>query len=435
MFPFEWVPAERWRREAAYVTVFQANPGAIRPAVSVQGAWNRCQGIIRGAKESGVLIEDHTWDVLDDHGRLARSEKRIFGASAIRSQVWTGPQHADAYRNAHPDERVVAWTGNGNLLSNPHFVAFDGSSQRSVLYCLASELKHLGKHGRSYTCLVVRKPGYSPIICIERVCFEDGADGPHVYSAKGEEITSEVEFATYGQMLIEDGTVIGDEDLIRMVGNQEFYDLRHLLLFGRVQLGPDRWIDAGLDTFWDAQGNPDTRAVAAAIRGESTSADVGQLPADLVQEAMSRKGYFRVKKPKAAGEYSLESGILKAVLRRGIYPHSMVGTDANGSLIVAAIRGFSNRVGVSVQGAAEIMRMLGARTALMVDNGGDVMMSFEDEMILPSSNGRDRLRSILVYRTTKQPSQLDSSDLRVASYPKQYRIDPVRAGQSEAGEV
>jgi hypothetical protein len=188
-------------------------------------------------------------------------------------------------------------------------------------------------------------------------------------------------------------------------------------------------MDAGLDSFWDAQGNPNTQAVTAAIRGAALAVDVGQFPEDVVEEAMSRKGYWRVKIPKATGEYSLERGILRAVMRRGIYPHSMVGTDANGALIVAAIRGFSNRVGVSVQGAAEIMRMLGSSTALMIDNGGDVMMSFEGDMILPSSSGRDKLRSIFVYRATKEPAQLDTSDLRVVSYPKQYGIDPIGEGQ------
>jgi hypothetical protein len=267
---------------------------------------------------------------------------------------------------------------------------------------------------------------------IERVFFEEGARGPHVYSARGDDITAEVEFATYGQLLVEDGKVIGDEELIRMVNDQEFYDLRHLFLFGRVQLGPDRWLDVGLDTFWGAHGEPNTQAVAAAIRRAAAAADVEQFPEDVVEEAMSRKGYLRVKMPKATGQYSLERGILRAVMRRGIYPHSMVGTDANGALIVAAIRGFSNRVGVSVQGAAEIMRTLGARTALMIDNGGDVMMSIEGKMILPSSSGRDKLRSILVYRTTKQPTQLNSSDFRVASYPKQYPIDPTREGANKS---
>jgi exopolysaccharide biosynthesis protein len=106
----------------------------------------------------------------------------------------------------------------------------------------------------------------------------------------------------------------------------------------------------------------------------------------------------------------------------------MVGIDADGWLIVAAIRGFSNRVGVSVQGAAETMKMLGAQSALMIDNGGDVMMWFEDEMILQSSEGRrDRLRSILLYRTTKQPSEMGPFDLRLVSYPKQYGIDLTRS--------
>jgi len=424
MFPFRWIPDERWRREPAYLMVLRADPTTVRPAVSVQSGWNRSRGIVRGLKESDVLLEDHTVDVLNEDDRPAPSPVRIYGAKSMRAQVWTGQQHVIAYRRAHPEERVLAWTGNGNLLSNPHFVAFEGSSASGALYCLGSELAYFGRRGRSYTCLVVRKPGHVPAVSIETLRFEDGAEGAHVYSLGGEEITAEIECATYGQKLVDNGVAIGNQDLVRMARDHEFYDLRHLFLFGRLQSGPDRWIDVGLSGFYDEQGHLDPGAVESALQGDCAVSEVGQFASELVHEAMMRKGYARVANPKASGEYSLENGVLTAVPLPGIYPHSMVGLDAGGSLIVAAIRGFSNRVGVSVRGAAEVMSMLGAQTAVMIDNGGDVMMSFEGEMVMPSSEGqRDRLRSILVYRTTRGPHELDCSALQLVRYPDQHAWD------------
>jgi hypothetical protein len=303
-------------------------------------------------------------------------------------------------------------------------VAFDGSSDSHVLYRLASEAQHLRTNGRSYSCLVVRKPGCGSRVSIENLCFDDGGGGPEVYSTGGECITREVEFATYGQMLVNNSRCITDDDLIRMIRNGEFYDLRHVFLFGRIETGPDRRIDIGLAGLWDEQGNIDADAVERALRGDRTFTDVRQFAPGRVRQAMLAKGYAEVADPKAPGEYSLKSGILMVVLKRGIYPHNMIGVRDDGRLIVAAVRGLSNRVGVTLPGGAEIMRMLGAKAALLIDNGGDVMMSFDDEMVLCScEEQRDRLRSMILFRTMLPSCQLQWSALRLIKYPKHYAND------------
>ena len=425
MFPFEWVPERRWREEAGCVFALEVEPEAIQPAVSVQASWNRSRGIVRGCKIGDVLVEDHICETLDDEGRLVRAsehEGRIFGSQRMRAQVWTAERHLAVYRETQPSERVLAWVGNGNLLNNPHFVAFDGSSIPHRLYHLVSEIPYLRRSGRRYSCLIVRRPTCAPRVSIESVFFEYDRDGqPEIYSADEQQITHEVEFATYGQTIVEKGRCIEDADLIRMVGDGEFYDLRHIFLFGRVETGPDQRLDAGLAGLWGANGNIDTGAVERAIHGEPITSDVRQLAPDLVHRAMSAKGYHNVANPKTVGEYSLESGFLRVVLRRGIYPHSMIGIRKDGSLILVAIRGFSNRVGITVQGGAEIMRLLGAETALLIDNGGDVMMCFDGEMVLSSSEGqRDRLRSIILLRTARPSVGLRWSDLRLTRYARQY---------------
>jgi len=198
----------------------------------------------------------------------------------------------------------------------------------------------------------------------------------------------------------------------------EFYDLRHIFLFGRVETGSDHRLDVGLAGLWGGNGNIDVDAVERAIHGEPITSDVRQLAVDLVHGA---KGYHSVTDPRTAGEYSLENGLLRAVLRRGINPHNMIGIRKDGSLILAVIRGFSNRVGITVQGGAEIMRLLGAETALLIDNGGDVMMNFDGEMVLSSSEGqRERLRSIILLRTRQPSLALRWSDLRLTCYPGQH---------------
>lgn len=425
VFPFDWVTERRWREEAGCVFLIDVEPEAIQPAVSVQPSWNKSQGIVRGCKIKGVLVEDHICEVLDDEGRLIRPSEqteRIFGSQRMRAQVWTAERHLAVYREAHPSERVLAWVGNGNLLNNPHFVAFDGFSNPRRLYHLASETPHLGRSGRSYSCLVVRRPIHAPRVSIERVSFEYGCDDlPEIYSMDGRHITQEVEFATYGQMIIEKGRCIEDTDLIRMVSDGEFYDLRHIFLFGRIETGPEQRLDVGLAGLWGANGEIDTDAVEKAIRGEPIMSDVSQFAPDLVHRAMRAKGYCNVANPRTVGEYSLNGGFIRVVLRRGIYPHNMIGIRKDGSLILVAIRGFSNRVGINVHGGAEIMRLLGAENALLIDNGGDVMMCFDGELVLPSSEGqRERLRSIILLRTSRSSVGLRWSDLRLTRHLRQY---------------
>src|ERR1017187_274608 len=311
MPPFEWVPAPRWRRESGRVVVLEANPEAVRPALSVQPAWNHGRGIVRGHLNDGVLLEDHICEILDDSGQLidlGMKGIRISGADEMRAQVWTAERHLAAYQEAHPDERIVAWAGNGNLLCNPHFVAFDGSAGANTLYRIGSELSFLGRTGRGYSCLIVRKPQYAPRVSIEKVHFETGDGRPQAWSARDDRITDEVDFATFGQLIVENGRPVDSGALARMAREGQFYDLRHLFLFGRIEIDKGRRIDLGLGAFWDGAGNMNARVVEQAFNCEQVSTNVSRFREDLVHTAMSAKGHFSVPDPRAVGQYSLRSG-------------------------------------------------------------------------------------------------------------------------------
>ena len=91
-------------------------------------------------------------------------------------------------------------------------------------------------------------------------------------------------------------------------------------------------------------------------------------------------------------------------------------------MILAAISGLSNRVGTTVKGAAEIARLLGAETALLVDNGADVTLCFEDQLVLRSTDvQRDRWRSLLLFRSSES-LELRFGDLQLVRYPKVYAM-------------
>jgi exopolysaccharide biosynthesis protein len=103
----------------------------------------------------------------------------------------------------------------------------------------------------------------------------------------------------------------------------------------------------------------------------------------------------------------------------GIYPHNMVGISEDGKLLSVVTRGLSNRVGLTIRGAASLMAQLGARDALLLDNGADVMMSFDGATRLGSRDAeQSRLRSILIY-CNRADERLDLADARLIVYPEQ----------------
>lgn len=358
----------------------EMDPRRIRPALSVQEAWNGSLGLIRGVRENGVTIEDHIREELDERGRVRDAGRRIFGAEEMRRDVWTVERHLAEFAARRPGERVAAWMGNGNLLANPHFAGY----QDGTLYCLAGEPAHFA--ARSYTSLVARAGGVS----IETLRYR--APG-RVLSEKGADITAEIRCATFGQQIVRGGEPLGGEELLRKASAGEFFDLRHVFLFPRIGRGRERWVDAGLAAFRDGSGGLLRAALEDALNGRPVKADVREFDTEEVAHALAAKGYTPSRRPARPGEYSLAGGALRFVPLPGIYPHSMVGIRADGTLLAVAASGLSNRAGLTLESAAELMRRLGARDAILLDNGGDVTLACGAAV----ARGRGRLRSLLLW--------------------------------------
>lgn len=137
------------------------------------------------------------------------------------------------------------------------------------------------------------------------------------------------------------------------------------------------------------------------------------------------EGYDEVNEPLNRGQFSLKDGKLCVVLLDGLYPHNMLGVREDGVVMSVVLRGLSNRLGVSILGAAEVMASLGAKAALLLDNGGDVMMNFGGDQVLGSAEGeRNRLRSVLLFHKEDESAPLAPADFRLVSYPKQASPTP-----------
>ena len=414
-FPFKWVQESKWHSEAGQVFVLEMNPCNVVPAISVQFDWNESQGIIRGVKDStGNLVEDHIREELRD-GKLIDAGRRIVGADDIRKDVWTVGRHKEEFAKLHPDENVVGYVGNGNLLSNPHFV---GYSENRLVH-LAAEAQHLAS--RHYSSLVVKTAGSPNRVAIDRIDYERTSAGLRIRSGDGRDITGEVEYATFGQHIVRGGNPVDAAQLTEMVVAGQLYDLRHVFLLGRIPVGEKRWLDAGLSAFWDDHAFLNVQAITEAMNGQPVRVDVGPSDHGTIREAMSAKGYTEVPSPQSTGQYSLRNDEMQVVLLEGLYPHNMIGIREDGWVISVVLRGLSNRLGVTIRGAAELMRSLGAKDALLIDNGGDVTMSFNGDLVLGSAEGeRNRLRSLLLFRSASKAAGIQPTDFRLVQYPKQY---------------
>lgn len=390
--PFHAVTSCREERVALHV--LELNPAKIRPALSFQEEWNLSRGIIRGVKANGELMEDHIAEQIVD-GNVKDVNERIVGADAMRRQVWTIGRHESSYLAAHPDQRIIGMVGNGNLGSNPVFVG----GHCGKLFHLRGEECRFG--GQRYSCLAVWK---------HRVSIES--------FDLSRPLPDGLECFTFGQRLVDNGQPVSTADIVAMARRQEFYDLRHLFLFGRIPRGDKRWLDAGLGVFWN-DGQLDTEAVARALQGEPVEVNIAQFIPEELRQAMAAKDYREAGKPRTPGEYTIRGGVMRVILREGIYPHNMIGIRSDGTLLSVVAGGLSNRAGLTIRGAAQLMQSLGAEDALLIDNGGDVMMHFDGLQVLGSAEGeRSRLRSVLFFQCGKD-EVLGPEDAPLITYARQ----------------
>lgn len=431
-FPFAWVREEPWRNKPGQVVVLEVDPEQIAPVASIQHTLNGCRGIIRGLKnQDGELLEDHVDELLGVDGKLERlpPNVRLVGAQAVRLDAWTTAEHVRRYKMCHPGRTVVASSGIGNALANPHCIGLVRNGEKLQFFSLAQE--HALLTTRPYTCLVCWVNGKVEVATLRVVSL----DPLRVTEENARsEVTKEIAWAVFGPQLVKNGTAITRAQLQMMVQGGQFYDLRHVFLFGRIGLGDERWIDAGLAPFWT--GSPDNptinsklveQGLAEAVRpSDAIPVEIRQFSRDAVLKAMDDKGYDCVpwENLTRRGSFWIDKDEQRMFvhLLDGIYAQHCVAIRGDGVVLDVLITGLGNRVGMTLLGTAETLVALGARHAVLLDAGGDVMLNVLGEPVVESAEGkRDRLRAMLLWTApTLAARRLPPSALRVVQYPKQW---------------
>jgi hypothetical protein len=195
------------------------------------------------------------------------------------------------------------------------------------------------------------------------------------------------------------GEPLSEEFIAGMIEDGAVDDLRHALRFGGVPcaVGSKDCLDVGLQHFWK-DGKIDGKTARHAYEGAKMTIDVGSYgdPKAIANALEANKGYKLVNQsPEIRGQYRLPETLLEIRYLRGIYPHSFLAQLPDGTLMWVGIRGLSNRTGVTLYGAGHLLASLGAVQAVIIDNGGDVFLSFEGQVVLASSEGRTQQRAML----------------------------------------
>lgn len=399
-----------------------------------------------------------TW--LIDRGEAKEIEKdTIMRAEDIDSATrlsWVQeldqtPNYFNEFSKRYPDYEIIGMQGSGNISMNGWFVAYlnseftsfrynPGNGKTEVLPSQEPRLLHLLSERyseRTYSCLVKWKtphPGNGNTYSIEDVGFNlltkkisFFQDGLH------RDITDEIEFAVFGQKLVENGELVDFASIA-----DQFADVRHLYKLPNInpnkplspqivstrktlQLVQPNWPrmlfgEKREHDVWFGECqmiNPDyidllthalTEPVLLDITFNTMGADWG-----LIEATFHGTGYRRIQEknapPRARGEWRQYSDKhVQIFLQRNVYAYTMFGLDSHGDIVASAAGGQAGRIGQTLESMAQNMISSGCRQVLLIDEGNDVFQWIHNRgyTVLPK---RGRIRAVFIFARKKRPER------------------------------
>jgi len=378
----------------------------------------------REASGGHHIVRGHTMPGTPFAGQymITLTGKTAYSADEMRAESLSYAEQVRRYEERRPDRAVLGFAGAGNITMNPRFMAFDGEAMAYT------DPDASGTFGKPCPALLVWRNGgveFRP-----DVSFKQGEEKP-IVEVGGTDRTIEIATAIQGPRLVADGMPIDEAGLIDLTVNGWFYDLRHVLQFPFLAWPPERprnervEIDCGLETFWD-DGQLNETQVRDALSGEEIEInldtyldtahgyvrDVGggqPVGIDPVEETLRAQGYSDRLPRGEQGWFAIDraENTLRIRLRKGIYNHSILGLTEDGELRWLGIAGLGGRVGVTMEQAARLAAANGLHHALLVDNGGDVMLNLRGEWVIRSGYGRSRIRGLLLFTVPITPVAFD----------------------------
>jgi hypothetical protein len=379
---------------------------------------------------------------VDEAGNFSQPISRAYDLPAFRANgttltdqhamrrgiIMTEAQHHRALQKRYPGAIEIASIGDGNLTANFGFVAYSDGH----LFCLAGEAVYRNR----YTCLVAWKDGH---LTVEDIWFVKEYGEVRVEckdNGRVRDITDEVDFVTSGQALIRNREKVPLDQIAEL-----FYDTRHLLnpirfaINGSALFLPNAQLQHGLlrkavdgpvRIALEAQVDEETalplsvkrlrelaetrpaelEKTAAFLRRHQMLAEGEKLrePAvllrvaeqieQLLAKSLAASGYSVIENlgPLREGDVCFVNGHMEVFFRKAIYPHNIFVRWADGSCGAVVWPGKSGREGTTLPEAQQYLtEVLGVEDAVLLDNGGDVRLTFRGCELVRSSEKRPQI--------------------------------------------
>jgi hypothetical protein len=375
-------------------------------------------GIIRDGLGSPKMQEvDRPWQYTSDPNRQRAGTWRVFTDSSSEMS------HVGEFQRTHPGHRVLSVQGFGDLTMNLWNTAYVNNA-----FTGEPRLLHLRDEpidSRIYSCFIKWKDaeGRPSQYSIEQTRFnafefDRSRDSPSVVLIDSKPVADRIEFAVFGQQVIQDSKVVNARQLVH-----QFADVRHLLTLPNLNPGPVRsrffYGAERTDDVWfgEAQLLDDRNLRRAALTG---SVELNRLYKGLgcsknyLEEVLNSYGTYvgdETHRTLKEGEWRWipeDENLVEIYLRRNTYPCTMLGVTRGGNILSLAWTGkYDTPGGWTIEDAAGELLKYGATEAILCDEGADVMQRGVDmDAELEIANKREHIRAVLIFAEKDQPTVL-----------------------------
>lgn len=341
-------------------------------------------GFMFADKFNGRLFANREEDevvYIDEQGREER--KDIYYMNEIRKHLPTIVDYNQQFQSQNPSATLIATMPASNVLWNDWYV---GWADGKLYYRYGEDYTK-----REYTSLIIWKNGKASI---ENIRFKKSEGEIRVIS-NGRDITDNVAYLTSGQPVLQQGRIADIPEVAK-----KWDDLRHLLTFPTVNVDIEGEGKQSKRYFGLGYLLKNKEVLENALRGkivEIPTTDLKNwlkrpLNRDEIKNILRNSSYKKFESyryeeassPKdiAPGEFYVASeDLVKMRFKRGLYPHTAIGVKDDGNLVILQIHGISREQGAMVEEVADYLRLLGAKDAIIICNGGDVV-TFSDKLNL-----------------------------------------------------
>jgi hypothetical protein len=430
-------------------------PADISFAVEFQEAASLDHFIIRHLPRDGTHLLGERIQLLD--GRSA------WGGADLRTDIPREQEMIEIFRNRHSDLCIRGVAGFANVTMNPAFFAWT----RGKFACTRPDLDRLSDVDSPFSGIVVGQDYVARFS--NDIHFHGDAENARQLRLRigARDLTEEARFVACGPQLVREGVALTADQLKASVLSQEWYDLRHVILFPQIHWPDPEWekfdpmnegdvlsINPGLEAFWRSDGTLNEDAIEAFFACEPVNVDLEaytevdaypyfkqygrQIGVDRLLEAFEARGYRPTNgRIPNFGEYCIRGKKLTVTFLPGIYNHSLAGVDRDGRLMWMGTKGLGGRAGLTLQDTARLAADNGFSEAIVCDNGGDVHLRLTEtpnsdelsDILLPAYE-RCRFRGLLLFVGNRDRAEMSIAVAKRMILPKAPVSDLRRLCQS-----